>query len=220
MKDTFATRQGSYIKVTIKEAGKPDSMFFAKDIRGALVWPTAEAPGYYCILAQRTNLNEKGKLPLVFLTEFQSNLPKETFQQLKKDALKYACGQFYNDFKKENGDYRELFYDFCRYQRIANIELIKAPLSGKIHIGAALITQWILDKALEIKDSTTLLNQVKMMQVSDLQQKPEDKFFAVNALQMLIVSLEKEPWTAPLSFGLDQGAYARSREKADPGGWT
>ena len=220
MKDIFAHREGSYIKVVIKEDNKADVLFFAKDIRGALVWPTADSPAYYCILAQRDHLNARGKLPLVFLAEFQSNLPKEIFQRLKKDARKYACGQFYNDFRKENGDLRELFYEFCRYQRIENIELIKAPLSGKLHIGAALIKQWLIDKALEIMGSTTLLSQLKMMQVTDLKQSPEAKFFAINALQMLIVSLEKEPWVPPMSFGLDQGAYARSREKADPGGWT
>lgn len=220
MRDTFATREGKFIKVTVKGDNKADVIFFAQDIRAALVWPTADAPGYYCILAQKTQLNERGKLPLVFLTEFQANLPKQIFQQLKKDAVKYACGQFYNDFRKENGDLRELFYEFCKYQRIRNIELIKAPLSGKLHIGAALIKEWLRDKALEIMESTTLFNQLKMMQVSDLRQKPEDNFFAINALQMLIVSLEKEPWVPPMSFGLDQGAYARSRERADPVGWT
>ena len=220
MKNIFAHREGNFIKVMMTEPNKGDVIFFAKDIRGALVWPTIESPGYYCIVAQRTQLNQRAKLPLVLLTEFEASLPKQLFHQLKKDAKKYACGQFYNQVKKENADLRELFYEFCRYQGIINIELLNPPLVGKLHIGAALIIEWITDKALDLTQASILLNQVRMMEVPDLQHKPEEAFFAINALQMLIVSLEKEPWIAPPNFGMDQGAAARSREKADPGGWT
>ena len=193
-------------------------MFFAGDIRGTLVWPTPESPGYYCILAQQTHINESGKLPIVLLTEYEALLPKQIFQQLQKDSRKYSCEKFYNDFKKENEDLRTLFYDFCRYQRVENIELLKAPLVGKLHIGVALIQEWVGDKAIKIPDST-LRKQLSNMEIEHLQEKPE-KFYAVNALQFLIASIEKEPWQAPMSFSLDQGAYARHQEKADARGWT
>lgn len=219
MAELFAIRKANSIMVVLSVNGKQTTLF-CHDIKGSLVWPTANSPAYYCIIGQRKEINRKGKLPLIFLGERQAELPKGIFKMLKKDSKRLACHEFYNDLLKENADLITLFYDFCRYQRIENISLVKAPLVGKFHIGARLINEWINDDALQIPKGTILHNQLGKMQGSHLEEKPQEKFYAVNALQFIAASVESQPWRGVGAGVMDQQAYIRSREKADPMGWT
>lgn len=209
MKEITATRQGSYIKVTIEEDKKADVCFFCKDIRGALVWATSHSPNYYCVFAQKDEVNPQGKSPLLLLSEGEAELPRDLFQKLVKDARRYACGQFYVGFDRKNWEFVNLFRDFCQYQRIPNIELTKAPLIENFNLGVALIKEWA--KALEVPESSILRNQLKDMEMSDVDDKPEERFYAVNALRFIVASL---PWQAPGAFEV------RRSPPADSGGWT
>ena len=226
MSELFAKRTGNSLMVvlSVDDPDKPDhpkqTSFFCHDIKGSLVWPTANSPAYYCIIGQSKNINRKGKLPLIFLGERARELPKDIFKLLKKDSRRLACFEFFNDLLKENRDLITLFYDFCRYQRINNISLTKAPLVGKFHLGARLLNEWINDNALQIPKGTILYKQLKQMQVPHAEVKPEEKFFAVNALQFIIASVERQPWRGVGVGVMDQQAYIRSRERADPVGWT
>ena len=98
--------------------------------------------------------------------------------------------------------------------------MVKAPLVGKFHLGARLINEWLQDDALQIPKGTILYKQLKEMQVGHATEKPEEKYFAVNALQFIAASVERQPWRGVGAGVMDQQAYQRSREKADPGGWT
>ena len=209
MKTFSATRQGTYIQVTIKEDKKSDTCFHCRDIRGALVWPSAHAPGYYCIFSQKEDVNPEGRSPLVLLTETEEKLPQNLFQRLAKDARRYACGQWYIDFAQKNQEFVQLFYNFCQFQRVPKIKLIKAPLAENFSLGVALVKEW--SNALEIPQGTILRNQLKDMEMSDVDDKPEEKFYAVNALRFIIADL---PWQAPSVF---QGQQS---PRADPKGWA
>ncbi len=209
MREITATRQGTYIQATIKDDKKADVCFFCRDIRGALTWATSRSPNYYCIFAQKNEVNPQGKSPLLLLAEGEAGLPRDLFQRLAKDARRYACGQFYVDFDRKNQELVNLFYDYCQYQRIPNIELTKAPLIENFSLGVALIREW--SNALEIPQGTILRNQLKDMEMSDVDDKPEERFYAVNALRFIVASL---PWQAP-------GAFQRQKSpRSDPGGWT
>jgi len=214
MKNIFAQRQGSFITVTVKEEGKSDISFFCRDIRGALVWPTAHSPGYYCIFAQKDDTNPQGKSPLFLAAEAEAELPKDLFKKMVEDRKKLTCAHFYVDLKKENQDFMDLFGDYCRYNRFLGIEFTKAPIIGKFHIGTALIREWAKDGALEISEGSILRNQLKEIGRGDLELNPEEKYFAVHALTFIVASIEKDPWQAPSVF---QGQQS---PRADPRGWV
>lgn len=222
MQETIVSRTGSEIMVTLKTQGKADIAFPCRDIRGALVWPTVNSPGYFCIIAQHVHPNEQGKLPLRLLYEYEDELPNNVFKDLIDQARIYSCCTYYNDFRKENEDLRTLFYEYCKYQRVTNVEIAKAPLVGKFYIGIKLIQEWVRGMALEVPEHTVLYRQLKSMHLPHLEDaNPEERFYAVNALQFLIASAEKEPWTVPTFQGAFIGeSYERSREKADPEAWT
>jgi len=219
MQKINAIREGSYVKFTVEKEDGSKTDHICKDIRGAIVWPTIHSPAYYCIFAQMNDINLKAKLPLRFLTEYENPLPTQMFKQLLKDARRLECYEFYIDHKKENHDFVALLNDYCRYHRISRIALRKAPLVGKFYVGIKLLQEWVNDKGIEVHDDTTLKTQLKTIATVNLEEKPEEKFYAINAMQFLVGSVEKDPWTSS-SVVIDEGRYQRSREMADPGGWT
>jgi len=220
MKEINVQREGSYINVTIK-TDKEKIGFFCKDIRGALVWPTVDSPGYYAIFCQKVDVNPQGKSPLLLLSEGQEELPKDLFQRLVKDAKRLACGQFYTDFKKEDEGVRTLFGEFCRYQRVFGIQLTRSPLLESPHLCILILKEWLRDKAIEIPKETTLHSQLGKISAEDLKEL-KGEFFAVEALRLLVGSLEGGLWQAnEFDEFIDiDSARRRHRDRKDPRGWT
>jgi hypothetical protein len=69
MSELFAKRKGDSLMVvlSVTNPARPKDLpkqttFFCHDIKGSLVWPTANSPAYYCIVGQRKEINRKGKL--------------------------------------------------------------------------------------------------------------------------------------------------------------
>ncbi len=215
MDENISVKNDGWGISVITKTDKGQTVFFCRDIRGALVWPTLNSPGYYCIFAQRNDATSQGKLPLHFLGEVAAELPKQVFQKLVEHSKKLACREFYHDYQEQNEELIRAFYEYCRYQRISNIQFTRAAFAKSFHIGISLIKEWAKDNALKVPEGTILRDQLKDIGTVDLTEKPEEKFFAVNALRLLIGSFEKNPQQPPSFFGKQ-----RDREKRDPGGWT
>jgi len=156
-----------------------------------------------------------GKLPLVLLGEAEHALPHKFFQKMIEAAREFQCVDFYKEERKEERELMTLFADVCRHQRVykVNILFARAKLSTNFPFGVALAREWAQDGALNISEGTILRTQLSAIASTDLDQKPEEKFYAVDALRLLIGSIEKEPWHVPAQV-------VRQQEKADPRGWT
>ena len=217
MEDISVRRTNFDMSVTLKKPDGKQTTFFCRDIRGALVWPTLNSPGYYCIFAQRNDSTPQGKLPLQLLGETVEELPKHIFQNLMKDAKRLGCYEFYNDYQDGNEELIRAFYEYSRYQRNANIKFTKAPFSKSFHIGILLIKEWVKNNALNIPNNTILRDQLKNIDTADLTEKPEEKFFAVNALRFIVATVEKADWQRGYFVVPDP---QRAKEKADAKGWT
>lgn len=217
MDDILVNRNTMGISATVKKPDGKQITFFCRDIRGALVWPTINSPGYYCIFGQRDDVTPQGKLPLQFLGEASLELPKQIYQKVMQDAKRFVCYEFYNDYQDGNDELIRAFYEYCRYQRNANVKFTKAPFSKSFHIGILLIKEWIKKNALNIPNDTILREQLKNIDTADLTEKPEEKFFAVNALRFIVATVEKADWHRS---HIIMSNPEREKEKSDPIGWT
>jgi len=217
MEDISVRRTNFDMSVTVKKPDGKQTTFVCRDIRGALVWPTLNSPGYYCIFAQRNDPTPQGKLPLQLLGEASLELPKQIFQKLMQDAKRLGCYEFYNDYQDGNEELIRAFYEYSRYQQNSNIKFTKAPFSKSFHIGILLIKEWAKNNTLNIPNNTILRDQLKNIDTADLSDKPEEKFFAVNALRFIVATVEKADWHRGHVVISDP---QREKERGDPGGWT
>jgi len=220
MREIKVVREGGFINVTIKKSEKKKISFFAKGVKGSLRWPTIHSPGYLCVVAQKVGINAYGKSPLFLLEEHTERLSKDLFKVLIDSRKRFSCVQFYNDFKPENEGLKRLFYDHCRYERASGIGLIRAPLVENFNLRMDLVREWVKSESLEVPDGTILCDQLEHMSPDDLSEKPEERFFAVDALSFILASLEKDGSWQPDEFIDVEGGRRREREKADSVGWT
>jgi hypothetical protein len=208
-----ALRTGSSLTVKLK-GGK--EMFFAWEIRGALVWPTAKTPGYCCILCQKEQFNDAGKAPLVLLSETEEQKPMELFKKMMNHAHNFSCSQWIVDLRRENRDYINLFNQFSRFNQISYITLTRAKFPGHFERAVGLIRDWA--GSLEIHKGI-MRQQLGRVTADDLS-RGADPFYAIKALCFLISDLETEPWRIH-SFG--QGGVSQGHKNIDrrnSGGWT
>ena len=97
MREIKVSREAGFISVIIKKSEKEKTSFFAKGVKGSLLWPTINAPGYLCVVAQRTGVNEHGKCPLFLIEEAIEQLSKDLFEKLVSCRKRLSCGIFFND---------------------------------------------------------------------------------------------------------------------------
>ena len=80
-------RTGSSVSVTKRREDGKEEIFFCRDVRGVLVWPVGEFPGYAAVFALRDQMNDHGKFPLVLLGEVVESNPGELFKELFKKSI-------------------------------------------------------------------------------------------------------------------------------------
>jgi hypothetical protein len=192
--DITVRREGSFCNFTREEDGVK-TVHHCRDIRGGLTWPTLTAPGYFCILAQLTDLNVQGKLPLVLLGEGENQLPHKFFSDLLFKAKEYRCRTFYADLARQTRELAQLFSSIVTYGRISYVELKRAPFANDFSVGLGLAREWSQDQALKIPEGSTMRSQLGAISSGHLtEQALEQKFYALPALFYVVASVEKTPW--------------------------
>ena len=71
------------------------------------------------------------------------------------------------------------------------MRLCPAPFADNFRIGLSLIQSWRDRGLLEIPGDTVIYNQLKSITKADLEESPETKFHALNALRFAIGAFEK-----------------------------
>jgi hypothetical protein len=203
--------------VTVK-SGKGNIRFFAGDIRGALVWPTPKSlVSYYCIFAQKEEMNLEGKASLVLLGEYAAELPGKLFKHLLEDAQRFAVRDFYaNILNHENWELTSLFNDHRRYHQASHVRLVQAPLANNFPFAIGLLQEFAHAGALEVHEGI-LHDQLKRISTKDLSENPEETFFAIRAASFAIAGFERSP-RRPDFFG--RGNARTNLDRKDPRGWT
>ena len=208
-----ALRTGASLTVELK--GR-EEIFYAQEVKGALIWPTAKTPGYFCVFAQKEAPNEAGKAPLVLLCETAEEQPMELFKKMLNHAQDFSCHEWVVDLRRENCDYLNLFAEFSRFHQTSYISLNRARFPGHFEKVTGLVKNWA--SCLEIGEGV-MKSQLAKVTIDDLTQNP-DNYFAIKALCLLISDLETAPWRTH-TFG--QGGVSQGHKNIDrrnSGGWT
>ena len=168
-------------------------------IRGGISWPTVTSPAYYCIVAMTDSGTHDDERRLVgdydLLAEYESDsLGLSNFYRKLSDAAEqYSCNDFYVDMP-ENRYECGYVADFEKFQRGRGSKMyaLEAYDVDNFMLGISRIRQSVDEGKLSIPEQSVLYEQLQSITKDDLQDKPEEKFYGVNALRHVIGSYYRE----------------------------
>ena len=176
-----------------KKPGKPPIIDTYYTMRAGISWPSANSPSYYCIFGLKKEPTLTDKKPLLLLVEGEHHPIEKFFKKLTYSANHLQCKQLLANTENNKG-FEGSLLKFVREKKIYNIRLLDSSEFEDFQHGAALISQWKTDHALEIPENTTLGKQVTTMTPEDLKDKPEERFYAVMALIRVLGFFDLYPW--------------------------
>lgn len=162
-------------------------------VYGGLSWAMGSLPPYYCILGEEWKdpdiLNKEGRQgPLMFFAEqrAESLLELDRFYlKLTDDVVRYHCTRMYALMGDERQDQIEVYQDYLRKNNIGLGTLDEAPFSSDFLLGVSLINRWITKGKLILPEGP-VKDELKELSKESLEENPETKFLAVNALRYVI----------------------------------
>lgn len=186
------------------------------EVRGAIAWPSAGAPGYYLFLGKVAVPSPLGRSPLLFLGEGQDHFNTELFRKCTDDALRMKSNTIYADRGTIQGRGWQGFYtEFWDYasSRNLSIDITPAPSVNDAKYGVVLIQEYLKSDLLLLPRTvnTTILTQLKNM---DPDFKPEEEPYAHKAMRFAIAGFVKfdGPSINPM--------FIRKTEPLHPNAWT
>jgi len=162
-------------------------------MRAGISWASANTPGYYCIFGLKKESNLEDKKPIVLLAEGQHHPMEKFFERLTLNANTLYCERLFANIENNKG-FEDSLRKFVLERKIDNIRPLDSSQFEDFQHGAALISQWKTDHALEIPENTILGKQIRTMTPEDLRDKPEERFYAVMALIRVLGSFVYYPW--------------------------
>ena len=207
-------REGSFINmITLTKEGTRQNIPL-RDVRGSISWPSKKIspqvvivkdtgisempteqkgfPMYFGIFAQKQEFGYTPRPPVVLVEEYYGIKPMTVFQQMVETGRKYECGHFYADLRAKNDEIIGLFNEFSRHHQNSFVHLEPADLAGDFMFGVGIAQEW--DDSLEIPKESILGKELARVSGDNLN---EADFPALNALRLLLSSLERSPWVAP-----------------------
>ncbi len=163
--------------------------FIVETVRGGIMWPGKESPGYMCILGQRPKYNKFRKKPLVLLAEHSIGLPQKMIETICAETRRLMCRELFCDFNERTYQFQEDLDRHLKKFGFGKVTLDTPYLVDWIN-GILLAQQWTSMKALELTDGSILKNQLKGMKFEDRDQARRDPLFAVDALRCVLGSFE------------------------------
>lgn len=168
-------------------------------IRGGISWPTAQASAYFCIVGQEyvgSNGTEDsasaGTSILLAEHESKSFSLSGFYDRIIDLSEQMLCSDFYvymDEVRFNDG----FLNDFQALERSRNVCLQDALDKDNFLLGISRIRESIDKGLLIIPEDSILYGQVQGISREDLQDKPEDIFFAINALRHVVGSFYRFP---------------------------
>jgi hypothetical protein len=183
--------------VVAKQDGGTESLIYSA-VRGGLSWPAGTMPGYHCILGEEyiyINKDEaesqRGKLHLLSEHEYPGMSIDMMLARLTDDVTQLHCGEVYADTKEEYQDYLESYQDFCYKKKVSLGRIEQAPFADNFQLGISLINDWLRTGRLVLPEQSIVREQLKRISKQELDDKPENKFYAINGLRSAVAAFHK-----------------------------
>jgi len=187
----------------------PETVKYRK-IWGGIAWPTEMSPAYACFVAQifmeTTRFEKKAiKEPLILLSECQSDeltlenfLGKATDESVRLCADKmYAnLGRDWSEEHEQEGEGKFSGYvtSFRRYlsdNEIPYVTLEAAPYVDNYLYTVQIINDYRQRERFTVPENTVAFDQLSSIKKSDLENKPEMYFYAVEAVRHVVGAYSK-----------------------------
>jgi hypothetical protein len=164
-----------------------------------LSWPSAEASGFYVIVAEEWrgptiyegHESEKGKLILLKEQEIASPLLNELLPRITDDCTQFACEKVYTDLSENFEDYAEFYRRYIYDRNISYGHLCDAPYFSNFLLGISIVEQWLKDVLLELPEESITRHQLRGLSIEEIKDSPEVRFPAVNALRHAVSAFYK-----------------------------
>ena len=211
--DARKTKRGvSHVIVTPDGETKTQSYVA---IRAGLAWPVGSLPAHFCILAEEhiyldrnEQRDQRGRIHLLSEQEYQGMSIDAMFARLTDDCARLYCGCIYTDTVEEYQDYIEAYTQYIYDKKIKIGNLEQAPFANSFYTGTGLIYDWIKNGRLVLPEKSIAKEQLKRISKQELDDKPEEKFNAINALRHSVGAFHKFP---PVRHS---GAWKKRRRSA------
>ena len=217
---------GKYIELTLSDPLNGTSTIKRYSaIRGGIAWPTGAAPAYLAIIGQeyiRPGLfdyaAQAGNRVLLMEHRSESLSLSSFFAKITDLAEQFMCRDFYVDMPEERfaSGYQNDFDAFCR-ERNSRASLYRAYDADDFLLGLSRISGAIEQGNLTIPEDSIVREQLRAITKEDLQNSPEETFYAINGLRHVLGSYFRNQPVLRNSHGIRMRDRLR-KYKGRPGG--
>jgi hypothetical protein len=176
-----------------KEPGKTRRIDEFWTVRAGVFWPTAKAPGYYCSIGAKDDLEAADRVSLVLISEGQTGVREKLFEKIMLNTKRFECERIYARLDGNKGPERE-YYRFRSQKEIDCPGLLDSSDFENFNQDVPLIRQWIEKGALKINPNSCLGEQLGKLKADDVNENFEVKFYAVAAFCRVLKSLAVYPF--------------------------
>jgi hypothetical protein len=197
-----------------KEEGQENPRrLLLKGIAGGVSWPSAESPGYCCIIGQSPAFS-KTKKRIHLLEEFETDSLDEFTEKISDASQRLQCSEFFDSLAESAGGslagFRRYIDEYIT-RRGGGIQLYhNAAVTWQV--GVRVAAEYERDGALKkIPGQSILGKQLGQMTKEHMFDGMRPGFYAVNAFKDVLVELD---WN-PRGGGVDM-----TQKPPDFGAWT
>ncbi len=209
-----ARTHNNLLVIEVKDdSGKLSEVNFT-GTRVGLSWPNSEnTGGYFVMVGQEAKPSILGVRPLWIISEYKALTLDGLFMKMFNAMGLYGCFEIFSDVSDRYRSYIIAIDTYRRKDRnLQDIRLKEAPYADQFLKGNDTITKWIkVIKGLTIPKEFCIHSQLREIRQDDLDHRPEEKFFAINALRYVLEAFETssipEVKTRPVERGVPPGAW-------------
>lgn len=183
--------------VIVTSNGESKTVSYAA-IRAGLAWPVGSLPAYHCILGEEhiyidkdNQRDQRGRIHLLSEQEYQGMSIDAMFAMLTDDCACLYCGCIYTDTAAKYQGCMEAYTQYIYDKKIKIGKLEQAPFANSFNTGTGFIYDWIKNGRLVLPEKSIAKEQLKRISKQELDDKPEEKFNAINALRHSVGAFHK-----------------------------
>jgi len=181
---------GSFLNIIHEEVKDQIDNFKVDLVRGGIIWPAANNPGYICIVGQLPNFNKARKKPLILLAEHVCDLPQKLIETISAETRRMICRAYYSDSNEYTWSLEEKLDNYLKKFALGKITLDPPYLKDWI-TGILSIQQWWgVDDAIKLPEGSILRQQLGSMSDLDRDEARRGPLFAVDAFRTVLGSFE------------------------------
>lgn len=196
--DAKKNRQGLIWHEFVKPDDETESTYFFS-VSGGLAWPGDHSPGFHVFLGEafpgwpkEGEKIQRGVLHLLSEQSYHGESLNEIFNKISDVSTQLHAETVYSNVDGEkfadlSGSYQD--YHFENNLRLGYLQ--QAPYADTFPVGAALVLNWMKSGRLSIPEDTIVFDQLNIFSSDDLGARPEEKYFAINALRLCVGGFHK-----------------------------